>query len=75
MELSGEDLRIYRFIHGLSRHELAKRLGIGYSYLSLIETDKYRIPADREKDIREKLGLTDYRLSKLRELYHEMRQV
>ncbi|PRZ16329.1 MULTISPECIES: helix-turn-helix domain-containing protein [Laceyella] len=75
MELTGKDLQIYRFAHGLTRQDLADRLEISYPYVALIERDECRIPKDRETDIRNRLGLSDYRLAKLRKIMEQLRSV
>jgi DNA-binding XRE family transcriptional regulator len=75
MSLKAEDLQIFRFVHNMSRKQLADRLGVSYSYVHNLEKEYVPFTAEIETKVRERLGLTDYRLSKLRNLYAEMKKV
>lgn len=75
MSLTGKDLVCYRTAQGLSRNELSTKIGISYPYLAKIETDQIVLYKNTEEQIRERLGLSDYRLEKLRSAFKQLRQI
>lgn len=57
MEKIGKRIRKYRLSHGIKQKELAEKLGISSSYLSMIENGKRKVDAELFMKIIEKTGI------------------